>query len=159
MPSLGLLLSGLVGGLFLAACQTPSPEPAPDPPPAPPRPRESPPAPTPGRLTAIDLTALFARQQSNEVLIYDARPNFIAGFGKIPGAINWPANRFETGLPRHEPEIRAARRFGRPVVVYCTDAACPDARHLAEKIAARGHHVSVLEGGFAEWKEAGLPVE
>ncbi len=155
MPAPGLLLYGLIGGLCLAACQTPSPEPAP----APPTPRESPPASTPGRLTAIDLTALFARHQSGEVLIYDARPNFVAGFGKIPGAINWPANRFETGLPRHEPEIRAARRLGRPVVVYCTDAACPDARHLAEKIAARGHPVSVLEGGFAEWKEAGLPVE
>ena len=55
--------------------------------------------------------------------------------------------------------IRAAKAAGKPVVFYCTDAACPDAQAMAERIAAKGHDVSILEGGFATWKEAGLPTE
>ena len=31
--------------------------------------------------------------------------------------------------------------------------------HWAERLAAKGHDVSILEGGFAMWKEAGLPVK
>lgn len=146
------------GILVLSACRDPAP-----PPPvvetaaAPVRPaaavREK------GKLTAIDITALFPLQQSGAVLLYDARPGFVAGFGKIPGSISWPKSRFDARLSQSEAEIRAAAAAGKPVVLYCTDAACPDARAVAEKLAARGHDVSVLDGGFAAWKEAGLPTE
>ena len=148
----------LAAGL-LTACQDASPAP---PPAAPaPSPVRTTPAtrPAPGKISAIGIDAFFTRQQTGAALIYDARPNFVAGFGKIPGAINWPAARFEQDLPRHETEIRSAGSDGRLIVVYCTDSACPDARALAEKIAARGHDVCVFEGGYAEWKTAGLPVE
>jgi rhodanese-related sulfurtransferase len=30
---------------------------------------------------------------------------------------------------------------------------------VGEKLAARGYDVAILEGGFAAWKEAGLPTE
>ena len=112
-----------------------------------------------GRLSAIPLEVLFAKQQSGEVLIYDVRPAFIAAFGKIPGAISWPKSEFAKQLPAREPEIRRAATAGKVVVLYCTDAACPDARAVAEKLAARGHDVSVLEGGYAAWKDAGMETE
>jgi rhodanese-related sulfurtransferase len=112
-----------------------------------------------GKLTTIDLTTLFPRQQAGTVLLYDARPGFVAGFGKIPGAISWPRHDFDSRLSQRETEIRAAKAAGKPVVIYCTDAACPDARAVAEKLAARGHDVAILDGGFAGWKEAGLPTE
>lgn len=148
--------------LVLASCQDPAPvvpvlptsaEPAPSPKPA------APPAVKSGKLTVIDITALFPRQQAGTVLLYDARPGFIAGFGKIPGAISWPRGDFDVRLSQSEAEIRAAKAAGKPVVFYCTDAACPDARVMAERLAAKGHDVSILEGGYAMWKEAGLPVE
>lgn len=69
------------------------------------------------------------------------------------------ARRFRCPAFRSETEIRAAKAAGKPVVFYCTDAACPDARAMAERLAAKGHDVSILEGGFAMWKEAGLPTE
>jgi rhodanese-related sulfurtransferase len=112
-----------------------------------------------GKLTVIDITTLFPRQQAGTVLLYDARPGFITGFGKIPGAISWPQGDFDVRLAQSEAEIRAAKAAGKPVVFYCTDAACPDARAMAERLAAKGHDVSVLEGGFALWKETGLPTE
>lgn len=148
--------------LALASCQDPAPVPpvvaaAPAKPPHSPKPAT--PAVKPGKLTSIDITTLFPRQQAGTVLLYDARPGFIAGFGKIPGAISWPRGDFDARLSQSEAEIRAAKAAGKPVVFYCTDAACPDARAMAERLAAKGHDVSILEGGFAMWKEAGLPTE
>jgi rhodanese-related sulfurtransferase len=110
-----------------------------------------------GKLTSIDVTTLFPLQQAGTVLIYDVRPSFVAAFGKIPGAISWPRSDFDSGLASHEASIRAAAKSGRPVVLYCTDSGCPDARAMAEKLAARGHDIAILDGGFAVWKEAGLP--
>jgi len=152
-----LVIAGI--GL-LASCRDPLPLPAPETPlpsrPGPPQPSTRPHS---AELTTIDLSSLFPRQQAGTVLLYDARPAFAAGFGKIPGAISWPRRQFDAGLSRHEPEIRAAAKAGHPVVLYCTDAACPDARAMAEQLVARGHPVSILDGGIAAWKEAGLPTE
>jgi rhodanese-related sulfurtransferase len=145
--------------LGLAACQDPAAPPVVAPAPVKPAPANPAPAVKPGTLSAIDITTLFPRQQAGTVLIYDARPGFVAGFGKIPGSVSWPKNDFDARLSQREAEIRTAKAAGKPVVFYCTDAACPDARAVAEKLAARGHDVAILDGGFAAWKEAGLPVE
>ncbi len=150
------------GIILLGSCQDPSPAPpvvtaAPTKPVSPPKPAALPVK--AGKLTVIDITTLFPRQQAGTVLLYDARPGFVAGFGKIPGAISWPRGDFDARLSQSEAEIRAAKAAGKPVVFYCTDAECPDARAMAERLAAKGHDVSILEGGFAMWKEAGLPTE
>ena len=157
LPSLPLIAVAVL----LASCREPQPAPPVTPAavPAASRTKPAPPAVKPGKLSAIDVTALFPRQQAGTVLIFDARPAFVAAFGKIPGAVSWPRGDFDSGIAVHEAEIRAAKQAGKPVVIYCTDAACPDARAMAEKLAARGHDISILDGGFAVWKEAGLPTE
>lgn len=157
LPSLPLLAVAVLIG----SCREPLPAPPVTPAavPAPPRTKPAPPAVKPGKLSAIDVTTLFPRQQAGTVLIFDARPTFVAAFGKISGAVSWPRSDFDSGLAVHEAEIRAAKQAGKPVVIYCTDAACPDARAMAEKLAARGHDIAILDGGFAIWKEAGLPTE
>jgi len=111
----------------------------------------------PGRVTRIALGDLFALQQSGNVLIYDVRPAFFHSLGNIPGSVNWPTAAYEKQLAIREPEIRAANRAGRPVVLYCADLACPDARNVATWLAERGHSTSVLEGGWDAWKTGGLP--
>jgi rhodanese-related sulfurtransferase len=163
-PAPTLLIPAVLLGF--SSCQDPAPAPPPAVTPAAPAATKPaappPPAAAPvktGTLTSIDVTTLFPRQQAGNVLIFDARPGFVAAFGKIPGAISWPRGDFEARLSQHEPAIRAAAAAGKPVVFYCTDAACPDARAMADRLAARGHDVSVLDGGFAIWKEAGLPTE
>lgn len=113
----------------------------------------------PGRVTRIMLGDFFARQQSGDVLIYDVRPAFFHSMGSIPGSINWPKSAYQNQLSRRESEIRDAAAAGWPVVLYCTDLACPDARDIATRLAARGHSVSVLEGGWEAWKAGGLPLE
>ena len=152
--------------LALGACEEgrrPAPSPAAAKPAAVPREEKPKPAPVPpvkaGKLTEIGLEAFFPRQQAGTVLLYDARPSFVVAFGKIPGAINWPRGDYQSQLATREAEIGAASKAGKLVVIYCTDAACPDARALGEKLVARGHDVSILEGGFADWKAAGMPTE
>jgi rhodanese-related sulfurtransferase len=117
------------------------------------------PKPRPGRVASIDLNTLLFLQQNDRALIYDARASVIHAYSHLPGAISWPRSAFHDQLATREAEIRAAAAAGKTIVVYCTDTGCPDARAVARQLAARGHTVSVLDGGFHAWKDAGLPVE
>jgi rhodanese-related sulfurtransferase len=112
-----------------------------------------------GKVTRMPLGNFFEAQQSGHALIFDVRPEFIYRLGHVPNAVSWPKGQFEAKLAIHEPEIIAARMAGRPVVLYCTDLACPDSRTMATRLAARGHSVSILEGGWDAWKTGDLPVE
>jgi rhodanese-related sulfurtransferase len=116
-------------------------------------------APKQGRVTTMDLNTLLFLQQNNRALIYDARAAVIHAYSHVPGSVSWPRTAYNDQLVTREAEIRAAIAAGKNVVIYCTDTACPDARAVANQLAARGHAISVLEGGFHAWKDAGLPVE
>ncbi|MGC4014298.1 MAG: rhodanese-like domain-containing protein [Luteolibacter sp.] len=116
-------------------------------------------APVRGRVSVIEMSALFTLQQDGKVLVYDVRPSFVHGFGHLAGAISWPRGSFDEDYARHEPEMRAALAANKDVVLYCTDAACPDSRAVAARLAEKGFSVSVLEGGYNAWKDAGMPVE
>lgn len=113
----------------------------------------SPPA-KPGQVTRMPLGDLYQLVQSNAAVIYDVRPAIFHKMGNIPGSISWPQAAYERDLAKHEPRIRAANAQSTPVVIYCTDLACPDAVHMATRLAQRGHSVSVLQGGYEAWKVA-----
>ncbi|MEP2774955.1 MAG: rhodanese-like domain-containing protein [Luteolibacter sp.] len=102
----------------------------------------------------MPLGSLYQLVQKDAALIYDVRPKLIYGLGHIPGAISWPLSAFQNDLPKHEPNISAAIAGNTPVVIYCTDLACPDASNVAKALAARGHNVSILQGGYEAWKIA-----
>jgi rhodanese-related sulfurtransferase len=157
----GFVLSGGIAVLLFSCEEGTSPARPPEPAavekPAVKRPAEKP-MPQ-GKLTEIRLETLFPKQQDGTALLYDARPAFISSFGKIPGAIPWPRSEYDALLPAREEQIRDAKDDGKIVVIYCTDAACPDARAIGEKLAARGHDIAILAGGFALWKDTGLPTE
>lgn len=112
-----------------------------------------------GVVSAISLTTLFELHQAGRVLAVDARPGFVYAFGHLPGAVNWPRASVDSALSLHEAELKRAVASDRVIVVYCTDAACPDAASVAQRISTLGYPVSILEGGFAAWKEADLPTE
>jgi rhodanese-related sulfurtransferase len=113
----------------------------------------APPA-SPGQVTRMPLGDLYQLVQNNAAVIYDVRPAIFHKMGKIPGSISWPQSAFERDLPIHEHRIRAAIAQRTPVVIYCTDLACPDAVSVATRLAQRGHSVSVLQGGYEAWKVA-----
>ncbi len=112
-----------------------------------------------GKLTSISLTELFALQQSGNVLIYDARPGYFYLLGHIPGAISLPKSDCDAQIAKREAEIKAAIAAKKPIVIYCTNLLCPDARTVANHLAGFGYSSSVLSGGWESWKESGLPTE
>jgi rhodanese-related sulfurtransferase len=134
-------------------------KPPPTPPAVQPKPVVKPSPPKKGVVSSISLTTLFELHQAGRVLAVDARPGFVYAFGHLPGAVNWPRLSFDSTAAQHDAELKKAVASDRVIVVYCTDAACPDAAAVAQRISTLGHPVSVLEGGFAAWKEADLPTE
>lgn len=109
---------------------------------------------TPGTVTRMPLGTLYQLTQGNAGLIYDVRPTIFYKLGHIPGAISFPKDSFEKDIAKHEVKIKDAIKNQTPVVIYCTDLACPDAITVANQLSARGHNVSVLQGGYAAWKSA-----
>ena len=107
-----------------------------------------------GKLTSIPLGDLYQLVQKNAVLIYDVRPMLIYKLGHIPGAVSWPKDDFDRYYEKQAANIRAANASNTPVVVYCTDLACPDGLTVATALSKRGHSVSVLQGGYEAWKIA-----
>ncbi|MFD0895609.1 rhodanese-like domain-containing protein [Luteolibacter ambystomatis] len=157
MTGSSLRILALAAAVFSVSCghkSRPAPQPV-----TKPAVTAKPAAPAQGRVSVIDMSALFSLQQSGKVLLYDVRPSFVHGFGHLAGAVSWPRGSFDQDYARHEPEIRAALAADKNVVLYCTDAACPDSRAVAARLAEKGFSVSVLEGGYNAWKDAGMPVE
>jgi len=102
----------------------------------------------------MPLGNLYQLVQKNAALVFDVRPKIFYKMGHIPGAISFPESDFDRDIAKYEAQIRISNTSRTPVVVYCTDLACPDAVTVAAKLAARGHDVSVLQGGYEAWKIA-----
>ena len=117
------------------------------------------PAIKPGVVTRMPLADYFQLHQTGNPLTYDVRPAIYYSFGHIPGALNWPKRGYEAQLATREAEIRAAVAAQRQIVLYCTDPECPDSNTIAKRLAALGHSVAILEGGYEVWKAAEMPSE
>lgn len=113
-----------------------------------------------GAITSISLEAFFPIQQSGNALIVDARPHWLYQVSHIPGAISIPAHgESDPRIKARENDIAATVKAGKPVIVYCTNFLCKDARTLATHISGFGYPVTVFNDGWDGWKDAGLPTE
>ena len=85
----------------------------------------------------------------------DARAPELYAEGHLPGAFSLPLAEAQQG-----PAALAGRLpAGRVLVTYCSGYACSDSFDLARLLLQAGHReVRVYEGGFPEWRDAGLPV-
>lgn len=89
-------------------------------------------------------------------LLVDARSLEDYGQGHLPTAVSLPLEDVEQRLPGFKGEVAVER----PLIVYCNGYACPDSFDLAILLLKEGFaDVSVFEGGYPEWQDAGLPIE
>lgn len=89
-------------------------------------------------------------------LAVDAREEGPYGDGHLPGALLLPLGAVDDRLEAFRQAVPAERTL----VVYCNGYGCPDSFDLAQRLAAAGYRdLRVFEGGFPEWRDAGLPVE
>jgi len=88
-------------------------------------------------------------------LIVDARSPELYAFEHIDGAVSLPMVEIDAELPGFLQQVGKDR----VIITYCSGFGCPDSFDLGMKLIAVGYHnVRVFEGGFPEWRDAGLPV-
>ncbi len=103
----------------------------------------------------VELDEVRALQGSTTLLI-DARSRTAFFEGHLPGARSLPKGEEVAGVAALQAEVPLST----PLIVYCSGYDCNDSFVLAEELMAAGYRqVRVFEGGFPEWRDAGLPVE
>ncbi len=104
-----------------------------------------------GGLEPVLAQELLARAKKGLVTVLDVRPREEYEACHLRGAVNIPIDRLESEL------ARLPRK--REVVAYCRGPYCLMSFEAVAALRQRGWKARRLEGGFPEWKAAGLPVE
>lgn len=94
---------------------------------------------------------LAERLRRGDVTVIDVRPVEEFDAGHIAGARSIPVDELAERLAE-VPE-------GSGVVAYCRGPYCVFADDAVRELRGRGYEARRLEGGFPEWRRAGLPVE
>jgi rhodanese-related sulfurtransferase len=88
-------------------------------------------------------------------LLVDARNPELYAMGHIEGAVSLPIVEIDDALPGFLDRVTK----GRSIITYCSGFGCPDSFDLGIRLIEAGYRdVRVFEGGFPEWRDAGLPV-
>ena len=107
------------------------------------------------QLPSPVLLAEVQRLAEEGALLIDARAPELYAEGHLPAAISLPLAEAEA----HLETFRQTVAPDRTLIVYCSGYGCPDSFDLAVRLIGEGYQdVRVFEGGFPEWRDAGLPV-
>ena len=101
-------------------------------------------------LEPIAIDELLKRAKRGLVTVLDVRPPEEFAAGHLPGAVNIPIDKLESGLTKLSKQ--------REVVAYCRGPYCLMSFEAVLKLRKRGWKARRLQQGFPEWKAAGLPV-
>ena len=102
-------------------------------------------------LEPVSHKELAERIADGLVMVLDVRPGDEFAQGHLPGARNIPLAELERRLSEIPKDTE--------IVAYCRGPYCVMAFEAVATLRAKGFHAARLEGGFSEWKAAGLPVE
>jgi rhodanese-related sulfurtransferase/DNA-binding transcriptional ArsR family regulator len=102
-------------------------------------------------LEPVLAAELLARAKKGLVTVLDVRPPEEYAAGHLPGAINVPVEKLEGCLAKLPKK--------REIIAYCRGPYCLMSFDAVAAMRKRGWKARRLEGGFPEWKAAGLPVE
>lgn len=101
-------------------------------------------------LDPVSRQDLLRRLAEGDVIVLDVRPEDEFAAGHLPGAINVPASALDREL--------ALLPRDKEIVAYCRGPYCVLSFDAIETLRARGFRARRLEGGFPDWKVAGLTV-
>ena len=102
-------------------------------------------------LEPLPARELLERARQGLVTVLDVRPAEEYAAGHLPGAINIPLAELEARL--------GSLDLHKEVIAYCRGPHCVLAFDAVARLRAQGRRARRLEGGFPEWRHAGLPVE
>jgi rhodanese-related sulfurtransferase/DNA-binding transcriptional ArsR family regulator len=102
-------------------------------------------------MDAIDFDELRARLKAGSAILVDVRPAEEYAAGHIAGAVSIPHDEIDERL-RELPRDKE-------IVAYCRGPYCVFADQAVALLRSKRRKALRLEGGFPEWKSAGLPVD
>jgi len=103
-------------------------------------------------ITLAEAESLFAMGQA---VFVDTRSEESYRQGHIVGAVNIPFEEFDPGVLEN-----LSLPHDNPIVVYCDGSECQSSTNLAKHLAEEDYSdIRVFFGGWAEWKNSGLPIE
>jgi len=108
-------------------------------------------------MKTIDAQTLHEQIDQNEdQLVIDVLPEEMFNAQHIPGAVNVPVS--DPTFIKQVEDLADTRDD--PIVVYCADSECDASPKAAQQLEDNGFtNIVDFEGGIAEWREAGYPVE
>lgn len=110
---------------------------------------------TPATLLPQPVLLAEVRELAGTAVLVDARDDSLYAEGHLMGAVSLPLGEVEAQLAGFRQKVSAERT----VVIYCNGYGCPDSFDLGLHLLKAGYRdVRVFEGGFPEWRDAGLPV-
>lgn len=98
----------------------------------------------------VGMDELVARLAKGSVVLLDVRPIAEYRAGHLPAAVSAPIDAL--------PDLVEELPGGVEVVAYCRGPYCVYADDAVRLLQARGREARRLDGGFPEWRRAGLPV-
>jgi len=101
-------------------------------------------------LEPVSRDELRKRLRAHSVLVLDVRPGDEYAAGHVPDAVSVPVSELKRRL-KQIPK-------GRDIVACCRGPYCVYSYEAVEILRAAGYRARRLEGGFLEWRAAGLPV-
>ena len=102
-------------------------------------------------MEPVSRAELLERTRKGLVTVLDVRPADEFASGHLPGAVNIPLSELEARLAQLDP--------GQEIVAYCRSTYCVLSFEAVAALRRRGFNVRRLEGGYPEWRAAGLAVE
>ena len=111
------------------------------------------------RIKTLSLDEARAKHGRPDVLFVDLRDvRELEREGQIPGAFHCPRGMLEFWIDPDSPYYKDAFAPGKQFVFYCQSAwRSALAADTAQQMGME--NVTDIEGGFAAWKTAGMPVE
>ena len=102
-------------------------------------------------LEPVTRAELQRRMKQGLITVLDVRPEEEFELGHLPGARNIPLSQLKRQLAKLDRTC--------DIVAYCRGPYCVLAFEAVALLRERGFKVHRLEGGYPEWRAAGLPVE
>jgi ArsR family transcriptional regulator len=102
------------------------------------------------RLAPVTREELIEHLHTRAVTLIDVRPELEYRAGHIPEAINIPVLTL--------PQKLGSLQKGQQIVAYCRGPYCVMAYKAVEILRPVGYRARRLDGGFMEWRRAGLPL-
>lgn len=109
---------------------------------------------TPAEALPVPVSLDDVQEMMARALLIDARIPELYEEGHLPGSMSLPLAEIDARLDSFLNEYPE-----RSLIIYCSGYGCSDSFDLAILLMRKGYRdVMVYEGGYPEWRDAGLPI-